>query len=169
MFALVLLAGCGGGSASDATDASPSTSTLTPAQQAPTDERDPYASLAPNPYREPGPTTPHTKPLRRLIVRDIKRGRGPAVTGRDAVYVNYVKTYWRSGEKFLTAWGPRRVDYLHLAGQAPGVRRGMIGMRPGGRRTIGIPGAISDVHNPDGGMDFVAAQIDIVLLKIVTE
>jgi FKBP-type peptidyl-prolyl cis-trans isomerase len=107
--------------------------------------------------------------LKRLVVHDIKRGRGPALTGRENVYVDYVKTFWRSGRKVFAAWGPMRAEYVELATQMDGIRRGMIGMRPGGRRTIAMPRTISDVHPPDGRGTFVDAQIDVVLRKIVTE
>lgn len=104
-----------------------------------------------------------------MIVRDIKRGRGPALQGTENVYANFVKTYWKSGHKFLTAWGPGRFEYLALASQAPAISRGMRGMRPGGRRVIAMPRTISDVHEPNGGPGYVDARVDIVLRQIIPE
>lgn len=168
-----LLGGCGSGDRSAATTAQ-SAPILTPAQQARADARAQRRgrmqlerTFAPNPWRRPGATTPHDTKLHRLIVHEVKPGRGPALTGRERVYADYVKTYWRSGRVFLTAWGPHRAEYLDLASQAPGISRGMKGMRPGGRRTIAMPGTISDVHNPNGGEEFVSAQVDIVLRSIL--
>jgi hypothetical protein len=174
---LALLVGCGGGAAPVSTGgAEPTTPTLSPKQQARADARAARRAqirlertFAPNPWREPGRTAPHDTPLKRLIVHDVKRGTGPAVKGDEIVYVDYVKTFWRSGRKFLVAWGPMRAQYLELATEAEGMRRGLIGMRPGGRRTIAMPRTISDVHPPDGSGTFVAAQVDVVLRKIVTE
>lgn len=161
--------GCGGGDSSGdrpATISSAATTTAsTPARTEELSPDDPR-TFAPNPYPEPGTTAPHTEPLRRLIVRDIKRGRGPALRGDEAVYVDIVKTFWRSGDKFLDEWGPGKTGYLLVGTQAPGMRRGMIGMRPGGRRTIAMPGSISDVHSPQGN-SYVAAQVDLVLRKIM--
>jgi FKBP-type peptidyl-prolyl cis-trans isomerase len=176
----VLLAGCGSNDTPVSTQtvqsATQSAPRLSPEQQARAEARKQRRAMiqqertfAPNPYREPGPTTPHATPLRRLIVREVTRGRGPKLQGDEDVYANFVKTYWKSGRKFLTAWGPGRVEYLSLPGQAPGIRRGMTGMRPGGRRTIAMPATISDVHTPSGGAEFVAAQVDIVLRKILNE
>jgi hypothetical protein len=179
LVALALLTGCGGGGDDAAVStgiAASTTPTLSPEQQARADARAAREAriklertFAPNPWKEPGPTAPHDTPLKRLVVHDIKRGRGPALTGRENVYVDYVKTFWRSGRKVFAAWGPMRAEYVELATQMDGIRRGMIGMRPGGRRTIAMPRTISDVHPPDGRGTFVDAQIDVVLRKIVTE
>jgi hypothetical protein len=125
-------------------------------------------TFAPNPYSEPGNSRPHPHGrVDRLVVRDIRRGRGPAVRGDDSVYANLAKSYWKSGIKFYAAWGPLRAEFLNLSSQAPGIRRGMIGMRPGGRRVIVMPGAISDVHEEHGGTGWEDARVDIVLRKIM--
>lgn len=175
--ALALLAGCGGDEAPQPTAISaPASPALTPKQQARADARaarrarvELERTFAPNPWPEPGTTAPHDTPLRRLIVHEVKRGDGPALTGKEIVYFDYVKTFWRSGRKVYAAWGRLRAEYLDLATAPEGIRRGMIGMRPGGRRTIAMPKSISDVHPPDGSGTFVPAQIDVVLRKIVTE
>lgn len=175
--ALLLLAGCGGESTSSSTEAEappPPTRTLSAEEQARADARATRRSqieiertLVPNPWREPGPTAPHDKPLTRLIVKEVHRGSGPALRGDERVYANYVKTFWTSGRKFLTAWGPLRAAYMDLASETPGITRGMIGMRVGGRRTIAMPRWISDTHPPDGSSGFVDAHVDIVLRGIV--
>ncbi len=83
------------------------------------------------------------------------------------MYVNFVKTYWKSGQKFLVAWGPASANYFSLPASPAAIRRGMIGMRVGGRRTIAMPERIADVHEPHhrGGME--AATIDVVLRNII--
>jgi FKBP-type peptidyl-prolyl cis-trans isomerase len=177
VIALTLLVGCGSDSAPESTGiAEPTTPTLSAKEQARADARAAREerirlerTFVPNPWPEPGTTAPHDKPLTRLIVHEVKRGSGPALTGKEVAYVDYVKTFWRSGQKFLVAWGPLRAEYLDLPSQAPGMRRGMIGMRVGGRRTIAMPKSISDVHPPDGSGRFTAAQVDVVVRKIVTE
>jgi FKBP-type peptidyl-prolyl cis-trans isomerase len=177
---LVLLAGCGG-EAAPTSDSTPSataertTATVSAAAQARAEARlqrkaqlQLERTFAPNPWRASGATPPHPhQPLEHLIVREVKRGRGPPLTGHENVWVNFVKTYWRSGRKFLVAWGPLRANYFSLPALPSGIRRGMIGMRPGGRRTIAIPEPIADVHEPHhrGGME--AANIDVVLRNIV--
>jgi hypothetical protein len=185
--ALALLVGCGGEASppahtSAATPAArttattqPKTTTLSAAAQARAEARrarlsqiELERSFAPNRWREPGTTAPHPhEALNRLIVREVARGRGPPLRGDENVYVNFVKTYWKSGRKVFTAWGPARAEYFSLAAEPAGIRRGMIGMRPGGRRTISMPERIADVHEPHhrGGME--AAIIVVVLRNII--
>jgi len=176
------LAGCGGDEADRpasastvSTPAEHSSKPLSPAAQARADARQRRLerqrlerSFAPNPWREPAASPPHPhETVRRLIVHDVKRGRGPALRGDETVYADFVKTYWRNGRKFLVAWGPLRAEYLELRSQAPGISRGMTGMRLGGRRTIAMPRAIGDVHAPHGEAAWEEAHVDIVLRKIV--
>ncbi len=124
-------------------------------------------TFAPNPYPEPPNSRPHPRGrIDRLVVRDIKRGRGPAIRGDENVYANYSKSFWKSGAKFNVAWGPLRAQFLNLSAEAPGIRRGMIGMRPGGRRVILMPRTIGDVHDPKGG--WADARVDMVLRKIMS-
>jgi hypothetical protein len=182
LLVLIALAGCGGGSDSGSGSGSgstavapPVTRTLSAAEQARANARAERRArvrlertFAPNPWREPGTTARHPRgEPRRLIVRDVKLGRGPALTGHEIVYADFVKTFWLSGKKFLVAWGPHRAEYLDLEAQASGIRRGMTGMRPGGRRTIAIPRTIADVHPPDGSAGLVAARMDVVLRTIL--
>jgi len=168
--------GCGSGGASSssvaAEPATPTTTrTLSAAEQARADRRRQLAlerTFAPNPYREPGDARPHPHGrITRLAVREIKRGRGPAVHGKEVVYVNYVMTFWKSGKKFNEAWGPLRAEYRPLAEDPSGIPRAMIGMRPGGRRVILLPARISQAHEPNGGAGYVDARVDLVLRKIV--
>jgi FKBP-type peptidyl-prolyl cis-trans isomerase len=180
LVALVALAGCGGES-SPRTDSGASatvertTATVSAAAQARADARaqrraqlELERTFAPNPWKEPGATAPHPGGrVKQLIVHDVKRGRGSPLTGDENVWVNYVKTYWKSGRVFLVAWGRLRANYFSLPAQPPGIRRGMIGMRPGGRRTIVMPEAIGDIHEPHHRGGWEAATVDIVLRNII--
>lgn len=177
---LPLSAGCGSGGATSSSVAVPATTpTVTrapsPAAQARAAARAERRerirlerTFAPNPYPEPPASRPHPRGrVDRLVVREIARGHGPALRGDETVYANFVKTFWKSGRKFLVSWGPRRFEYLSLPNEAAGIRRGMIGMRPGGRRVIAMPAAISQAHEPNGGAGYVDARVDIVLRKIL--
>jgi FKBP-type peptidyl-prolyl cis-trans isomerase len=178
---LTVLGGCGGDAASTATDAGsprPSAQAFAAtnaaaetraAARARHAERVAFArSLKPNPWPEPGDTAPHPHgSIKRVIVRDVRLGHGPAVRGDEAVYVDYVKTYWLNGKKFDSSWGSSGPSYMLLPTQMAGIQRGMIGMRPGGRRVIVMPGAIADVDDPNGGPGYADARVDIVLRKIV--
>ena len=167
----IALAGCGSGSAGPASTTPTSAAAQTaPAATTPSqamhdgivvDSRPPEESFVPNPYPEPAAPAGHPHgDVRQLIVRDIKRGKGPAASASDIVYADFVKSYYRSGRKFLVAWGPHRASYLALGAEAPGIARGIAGMRPGGRRTIVIPRDIADVHDPDGeGFEIAVMQV----------
>jgi len=176
----MLLVGCGGEAtpttaSSRSTTAEQTTATVSAAARAREEARlqrraqvELERTFAANRWRRPGAVPPHAhQPLEHLIVREVRRGRGPRLRGDENVYVNYVKTYWRSGRVFLVAWGPLRADYFSLLAQPSGIRRGMIGMRPGGRRTIAIPERVADVHEPYGRGGMEAANIDVVLRGIV--
>jgi FKBP-type peptidyl-prolyl cis-trans isomerase len=131
-------------------------------RQALEDRRRLERTFAPNPYRKPAAPPPHPHGnVRRLLVHDIERGHGPALAGDETVYVDFVKSYYRSGRVFLASWGPHRAEALRLELEAPGIERGMAGMRPGGRRTIVLPrGVIGDVHDPDGtGWEIAVMQV----------
>lgn len=171
-----LLAGCGGGDAATETSTVAEQPALTPAQQRRADERrrieqrrELERTLAPNPYRRPSGPPPHPhQPVRRLVIRDVKVGRGPALQGDEIVYADFIRAYWRTGRVFYFAWGPMRAEAMNLAGAVEGVRRGMRGMRLGGRRIIVIPRAIADVHEPVDEQHWEDAYFDIVLRKIVS-
>jgi len=176
----MLVVGCGGEAtpltdSSRSTTAEQTTATVSAAARARKEARlqrraqlELERTFAPNRWKRSGAVPPHPdQPLEHLIVREVQRGRGPPLRGDENVWVNFVKTYWRSGRVFLVAWGPLRADYFSLLAQSSGIRRGMVGMRPGGRRTIAIPERVADVHEPNhrGGME--AANIDVVLRGIV--
>jgi FKBP-type peptidyl-prolyl cis-trans isomerase len=170
-----LLVGCGGGDAATDTSTIAEQPALTPAQQRRADERlrieqrrEVEKTLAPNPYRRPSGPPPHpNQPVRHLVIRDVKVGRGPTLQGGESVYADFIRAFWRSGRVFYSAWGPMRAEYIDLEHEAEGVRRGMRGMRPGGRRIIVIPRAIADVHEPVNELHWEDAYFDIVLRTIV--
>jgi len=125
-------------------------------------------TFAPNPWRQPGASAAHgNQPLKHLIVHDVKRGTGPPLRGDETVYVDYVLRFWTTGRTFLDEWHRPGGTGLTLSGQYAGLRRGMIGMRLGGRRTIEMPHNLADAHDPTGGPRMEAVHADIVLRKIV--
>lgn len=151
---LVAFAGCGG----DATSSRTATQAPAAAQTTSTagsDARNPIErEFAPNPYREPRPpgAHPHAR-IDRVIVRELKRGSGPAVRPGDSVYADYIEANYTTGQKFLKAWRHERFGTENMLLQEPlwmhGLIAGMTGMRPGGRRVIIVPRRLSDIHDPD--------------------
>ncbi len=82
----------------------------------------------------PGP------PSRKLIVRDLERGSGPAVSSRkDVIIVNYLTIDYRTGNAFYDGWelgGPIR---FLLEETHPGWEIGLKGMKAGGVRKLITP------------------------------
>jgi FKBP-type peptidyl-prolyl cis-trans isomerase len=127
------LAACGGGSksSSDSGGASASTPTSTPT---------PSATATPA-LTKPKVKVPAGKPPKRLVIRDLKVGTGLPVQSGQTVRVQYVGVNFSNGKQFDASWddnGP--VDFPIGVGQViPGWDKGLLGMRPGGRRELIIP------------------------------
>jgi hypothetical protein len=117
--------------------------------------------LAPNPWRKPtqADIEPHPhEDVTRLVVREIKRGRGRAtVRAGDWVFMDFIAATWKRGWLYNRAWKHERPfstagKILVPRGETRGLLRGMRGMRAGGRRQIIVPGPISggiDADHPD--------------------
>lgn len=152
---VALLAGCGGDSTT--TSSTPTRAAASTTSGA-TDEQEfrqqTEREFAANPYREPGAPKAHPHAhVNRLIVRELKRGSGPAVQPGDSVYADYIAANYTTGRKFLRAWRHKRFGTENMLLQEPlwmrGLIVGMTGMRPGGRRVIIVPRRLSDIHDPD--------------------
>lgn len=148
----VLLAGCGGASHRDAS--TEAAATVAQAERE-TEAPPPPPKLAPNPWRKPGNLPPHPDAkVTRVIVRDLKKGSGPAVRPGDTVKVDYIEATYATGHRFMEAWGSRGPFSTSEVQLTPdvvmqGLIVGMRGMRPGGRRHILVPKRLSDVNDPD--------------------
>lgn len=93
--------------------------------------------------RYPVPQVPPVKgPLKKLVVKDLKVGKGPVARWGDEATVRYVGVYSKTGKVFTQHWN---VTYsFDLDGEeiGPGWQKGIHGMRVGGRRELLIPGAL---------------------------
>lgn len=82
----------------------------------------------------PGPPPKH------LVVEELRRGSGPAVTnGRDEIVVNYVGIDYKTGKQFYNTWergGPSKFLFEETH---KGWELGMKGMRAGGVRKLIAP------------------------------
>jgi FKBP-type peptidyl-prolyl cis-trans isomerase len=106
--------------------------------------------FAPNPYHEPPSPGRHPGArVGRLIVHEIKQGKGPAIHGDANVWMDYIEANYTSGYEFMRVWGPHRAASMSLSSMMRGMLLGMQGMRPGGRRTILVPPQLSDVEPGD--------------------
>jgi peptidylprolyl isomerase len=88
---------------------------------------------------EPQVTLPHRSPPTTLVVRDLWRGGGTRVRPGEDVTVNYVGVAWSDGDVLDSSWGDRGPATFPLGRVIVGWRRGLAGMRVGGRRLLVVP------------------------------
>ena len=80
-------------------------------------------------------------PPRKLVKRDIVKGKGPAAKAGDTVTVNYVGVNFSNGAEFDSSWDSGQAFPVQLgAGMViEGWDKGLVGIRKGGRRMLTIP------------------------------
>lgn len=161
----VPFAGCGGGEPSR-TQAARSAAATAPARTATTPAA-PRLRVVPLKWRQPT-VRPHPGyDVDRVVVRDIAKGRGPAVGHHDYVLMDYVEGDYRRGTVFYDAWdepGPPAGVILINRERWRGVVIGMRGMRVGGRRQIIVPPRLGGINGP-GHAEYRAYLIFDVALR----
>jgi peptidylprolyl isomerase len=91
---------------------------------------------------EPTFSPPKGAPPKQLVVKDLIKGTGPAVTSpSQTVTVAYVGKVYKTGKVFDASWDhPGKAPLTDpLSSVIPGWQKGLIGMRVGGRRELIIP------------------------------
>jgi peptidylprolyl isomerase len=91
---------------------------------------------------EPKVSPPTGAPPKTLVVKDLIKGTGPAVTSTNqTLTVQYVGKVYKTGKVFDASWtdGSGQPTALPLSGVIPGWQKGLIGMKVGGRRELIIP------------------------------
>lgn len=132
----IMLAPSNGATADSSTAASASSSTTTSASS---------TSSTPLPSAlktEPTVTIPKGPAPSKLVVKDLIKGTGPAITSANqTVTVAYVGKVYKTGTTFDASWDhPGKAPLTDpLSGLIPGWQRGLIGMKVGGRRELIIP------------------------------
>jgi peptidylprolyl isomerase len=129
------LAACGDGNK----DASASTTTQPAAAQQttpPATETTPSAEAT-----KPVVKKPTGKAPKKLVIKDLKKGTGPAAQPGQTVAVQYVGVLFKTGKQFDASWDRGQPFSFPLgAGQViKGWDEGVAGMKVGGRRELIIP------------------------------
>lgn len=85
-------------------------------------------------------SVPEGPPPKRLVIKDLARGRGPVAKPGDEVEFLYVDALYSTGEVISVAI-PGVPFHLELGSRSslPGWEKGIVGMRVGGRRELIIP------------------------------
>jgi peptidylprolyl isomerase len=138
------LVSCGGGSVAESHE--PGT-TMSPAE---------IAHLS-----EPRIEMPEGPPPKRLVIKNLKRGRGRAARVTDELVVNFVGAPYRTGQAQWQSRDRLEPFVFHLGAYdvVPGWEQGLKGMRVGGRRELIVPKRLAG----SGGariyvVDLLAAQ-----------
>ncbi|MFO7779472.1 MAG: FKBP-type peptidyl-prolyl cis-trans isomerase [Nitriliruptoraceae bacterium] len=153
---LILLAGCGDGSAvieSDEREGDAVAQDL--------DERPVTEGLVP---------ADGTAPPTQLVIEDVVVGDAAEATQGDLLSVQYVGVRWSDGGEFDASWERGQPLEFELgAGRViPGWEQGVEGMRVGGRRVITIPPELAygdrgagGVIGPDETLVFVVDLVEV--------
>jgi peptidylprolyl isomerase len=103
---------------------------------------------------------PQKKPLKKLVIKELKAGSGPVAEWGDDAVVRYVGVYYRTGKAYSPHWGYSADFKLDGEQIGPGWQKGIHGLRVGGRREVLIPARLI-FGGSDGDLAYV-----IELLKI---
>jgi FKBP-type peptidyl-prolyl cis-trans isomerase len=154
----LVIVGCGGDSNSSSNASATSTTQTAPARRVLhyiTREAKPR-----NPGAHPGARVDH------LIVRDIRKGIGPAIQAGDRGIFEFIATNWVTGRSLEEAWHRRRPFETQIEHNVviDGWWQGIPGMRVSGRRQIIIPPSLGFTTNPE--LQEATTFFDVVLVEI---
>jgi peptidylprolyl isomerase len=93
---------------------------------------------------KPKVSVPSGAPPKKLVVKDLIKGTGPAATPSSTVNVQYVGELYKGGKQFDASWndGSGQPVSLPLSGVIKGWQQGIPGMKVGGRRELIIPASL---------------------------
>jgi peptidylprolyl isomerase len=91
--------------------------------------------------KKPTVAVPSGPPPKKLVIKDLKTGKGPTAEAGDEVTVQYVGVDYKTGKEFDSSWSRNEPFTFNLgAGEViKGWDQGIEGMKLGGRRELIIP------------------------------
>jgi FKBP-type peptidyl-prolyl cis-trans isomerase len=167
----VVLAPSGGATSAAAT---PATSATTPATSATTSSSTSSSNVKlPTAFNtEPTIKAPGGTPPKKLVIKNLIVGTGPAVTSpSQTVTLAYVGALYANGKVFDSSF--KDVPSTHVISQpasgfVPGFEQGLLGMKVGGRRELIIPASLAYGNKAQGSIPANSALIFIVDLHNVS-
>lgn len=141
----LIAAGCGGSSSStDSSSASTSSEEKTAEEKPAPKENAAGEYIAETTPNVPQVTIPKGPPPKKLVVEDLKQGKGPAAKNGDKVTVHYVGVVYSTKEQFDANWENEPFSF-NLGAQEviPGWDKGIPGMKVGGERKLTIPPSLA--------------------------
>lgn len=156
----IAIAGCGSDSGSSSTSAGNDQTTTSST---------PTKSVLHYITREAKPTNPGPHPgarVDRLIIRDIRKGQGPAIRSGDSGIFEFISTNWVTGRRLEESWHRKTPFETQIEHNVviDGWWQGIPGMRVGGRRQIIIPPSLGFTTNPE--LQEATTFFDVVLVEI---
>ena len=147
------VAGCGSSSAAPGVQTAPSggataaavTSASTTSSSTTTSATSTSTTPLPSALNsKPKVVVPSWAPPKKLIVKDLLKGTGPAAKAGSTVTVQYVGVLYKGGKQFDASWndGSGKPVTLPLTGVIKGWQQGIPGMKVGGRRELIIPASL---------------------------
>jgi peptidylprolyl isomerase len=153
---LLVFAGCGDDDSSTTSTGGDETSAAQPAE--PSKEK-----------TKPQVTVPDGAPPKKLVVKDLEVGSGPAAKAGDEVSVQYVGVGYDTKKEFDSSWsrGAEPFPFNLGAGEViPGWDQGLVGMKVGGRRELVIP---ADLAYGSAGSPPVIGQNETLIFVVDLE
>ena len=147
------VAGCGSSSAAPGVQTAPSGGATAAAVTSASTTSSSTTTSATSTSTTPLPAALNTKPKvvvppgappKKLIVKDLIKGTGPAAKAGSTVTVQYVGVLYKGGKQFDASWndGSGKPVTLPLTGVIKGWQQGIPGMKVGGRRELIIPSSL---------------------------
>jgi peptidylprolyl isomerase len=106
-------------------------------------------------------------PATELGVADVYPGKGDSVAAGATLKVNYVGVGQQSGKIFDSSWQRGEPATFSLDGVIQGWQQGLLGMQPGGRRLLVIPGSLA--YGDSGKPPEIAADETLVFVVDLIE
>jgi peptidylprolyl isomerase len=141
LLATVALVACGSGGSPTASQPSTAAAKEKPKPKKPpgTDPDEPIADPFPRPKAKDIPV-PSGPPPSHVVVKDLKKGRGPVARLRSRLALHYVGLDYKSHKPFEIRWGKQPFVLEFGPGlELQGWEEGLPGMRVGGRRKLIVP------------------------------
>ena len=117
---------------------------------------------------KPKVVPPSGPPPKKLVIKDLIKGTGPAATPTSTVTVNYVGVLYKGGKEFDSSWKRGTTATFPLSGVIQGWQQGIPGMKVGGRRELIIPATLAYKNQAQSGIPANSALVFVIGLHGVS-